>query len=364
MSNPRIPVTLLTGFLGSGKTTVLRHLLRLPGLARTLVIINELGEVGLDHMLVSRVADDTVVAMRSGCLCCTVRGDLISTLKDAHWRFARGGERQFDRVIIETTGLADPAPIIHTLMTVEVLLQRYRLDGVVTTLDLTCGGRTLDAHWEALKQAAVADCLLLTKADLADAATIASMERRLSAINPAAPRIQLRNGAVPPAALLGLGQFDPVAKIPDVARWLDAEAYPGVGARDPAPAGHADHAHGQDAHRHDDQIRTFCVIIDPPLEDGLLDAWLDRLLSLCGPDMLRIKGILSLRGRAAPVVIQGAQHLLYPLLELPAWPDDDRRSKIVFITRGIPRESIEESLAAFIQVWQGADTAPQRGPAP
>lgn len=300
MTESRIPVTLLTGFLGSGKTTVLNHLVRQPALARTLVIINEFGEVGLDHLLMSRVADNTVVEMSSGCLCCTVRGDLIATLKDATWRFARGGERQFDRVVIETTGLADPAPIIHTLMTVGVLTRRYRLDGVVATLDTTCGGRTLDDQWEAMKQAAVADCLLLTKADLADAAAIAGLERRLLAINPAARQIRVQDGVVAPAAVLGLGLFNPAEKNQDVARWLNAEAHPGAVGHDllPPTARHEHHEH--DPNRHGERIQTFCLVIAAPLDDGMLDAWLDLLLSLAGPDMLRIKGILNIRGRAAP----------------------------------------------------------------
>jgi G3E family GTPase len=382
-----IPLTLLTGFLGSGKTTVLNHLVRQPQLARTLVIINEFGEVGLDHLLMSRVADDTVVEMSSGCLCCTIRGDLVSTLKDAHWRFSRGGERQFDRVVIETTGLADPAPIIHTLMTVDVIARRYRLDGVVTTLDLTNASGALDAQPEALKQAAVADCLLLTKADLAEPGAVSALEERLHAINPAARRLHVCNGVVAPSALLGLGLFDPTQKTPDVARWLNEEAYredadtQGVhdhGAHgrhedhrhqeDPRHRGHsghdghhdhssehppADHHHHHDRNRHDDHIRAFCIVIDPPLDDSMLDAWLDLLLSLAGPDMLRIKGILNLRGRAAPVVIHGVQHIFHPPVELPAWPSDDRRSRIVFITRDIPRETIEASLGAFIEAWQG-----------
>ena len=402
MTESRIPVTLLTGFLGSGKTTVLNHLVRQPAFARTLVIINEFGEVGLDHLLVSRVADDTVVEMSSGCLCCTVRGDLIAILKDATWRFARGGERQFDRVVIETTGLADPAPIIHTLMTVGLLARRYRLDGIVTTLDMTCGERTLDDQWEAMKQAAFADRLLLTKPDLAEAATISTLERRLLAINPAAQRIQVYNGVVAPAVVLGLGLFNPAEKIPDVARWLNAEAYPGARGQGPLPSAarqnrgddaghdhahrhghdhghddshdpdhgpdlghgdadpvgdgdpaHADHAHDHDPNRHDERIRAFCLVIDAPLDDSMLDDWLDLLLSMSGPNMLRIKGILNLRGRVAPVVIHGVQHIFYPPVELPAWPDDDRRSKIVFITRDIARQTIEKTLRAFIEVWQG-----------
>lgn len=387
MPRSLIPVTLLTGFLGSGKTTLLNHLVRQPELARTLVIINEFGEVGLDHLLMSRVADDTVVEMSSGCLCCTIRGDLVSTLKDAHWRFSRGGERQFDRVVIETTGLADPAPIIHTLMTVDVIARRYRLDGVVTTLDLTNAGDTLDTQPEALKQAAVADCLLLTKADLAEPAAVTALEQRLHRINPAGRRLRVENGVVAPSALMGLGLFDPQQKTPDVAHWLNEEAYRDAadthGGHDQSAHGHHDdhghedhlgeyqgehqrrhHDHGSDQdvaghhhhdlNRHDDHIRAFCIVIDQPLADSMLDAWLDLLLSLAGPDMLRIKGILNLRGRAAPVVIHGVQHIFHPPVELPAWPSDDRRSRIVFITRDIPREVVEESLGAFIEVWQGA----------
>ena len=379
MSTPLIPVTLLTGFLGSGKTTVLNHLVRQPALARTLVIINEFGEVGLDHLLMSRVADDTVVEMSSGCLCCTIRGDLVSTLKNAHERFWRGGERQFDRVVIETTGLADPAPIIHTLMTVGTIVRRYRLDGVVTTLDLTNAGDTLDAQPEALKQAAMADCLLLTKADLTEPAAASALEERLHAINPAARRLRVDNGVVAPSALLGLGLFDPTQKTPDVSRWLNEEAYqdgPGPHAAHGHDAHqhepdahehhehnhhssdeHAAHQHHHDLNRHDDHIRAFCLVIDQPLAEILLDAWLDLLLSLAGPNMLRIKGILNLRDRPAPVVIHGVQHIFHPPVELPAWPSDDHRSKIVFITRDVPREIIEESLGAFIEVWQGADVS-------
>jgi G3E family GTPase len=230
----------------------------------------------------------------------------------------------------------------------------------------------------------MADCLLLTKADLAEPAAVAALEQRLHSINPAARRIRVQNGVVAPASLLGLGLFDPAQKIPDVARWLQEEAYldqaalatPGA-QQDPGHThgAHAEHdAHGQDHHadaadahehddqhdhdhhhdlnRHDDHIRAFCLVIDQPLADSMLDAWLDLLLSLAGPNMLRIKGLLNLRDRPAPVVIHGVQHIFHPPVELPAWPSDDRRSKIVFITRDIPREIVEESLTAFLDVWQ------------
>jgi len=360
MPEPLIPVTLLTGFLGSGKTTVLNHLVRRPGLARTLVIINEFGEVGLDHLLMSRLPDDSVVEMSSGCLCCTIRGDLVSTLKDAHWRFSRGGERQFDRVVIETTGLADPAPIVQTLMTVGVITRRYRFDGVVTTVDLTNAERTLDTQPEALKQAAMADCLLLTKADLAEPAAVTALEQRLLAINPSARRLRVHNGAVAPDSLFGLGLFDPATKIPDVARWLNEEAF--LDAQDAhghdAHQGHGHHHHDHDLNRHDERIGAFCLVLDQPLDSGLIDAWLDQQLSLCGRDMLRIKGILNVQGRSGPLVIQGVQHVRHPTMELPAWPSDDRRSKLVFITRGIARETIEASLGAFIDAWRQGEASP------
>jgi G3E family GTPase len=396
----RIPVTLLTGFLGSGKTTALNHLVQRPELARTLVIINEFGEVGLDHLLMSRVPDDTVVEMSSGCLCCTIRGDLVSTLKDAQWRFSRGGERQFDRVVIETTGLADPAPIVQTLMTVDVITRRYRFDGLVTTIDLINGERTLDTQPEALKQAAMADCLLLTKSDLAEPAAVTSLEQRLLAINPSARRQRVHNGMVAPDALLGLGLFDPTTKIPDVARWLNEEAFLGASDAHASPDadrhhpgmtpghdhglkkvseravdghaaqnhhgvdGHDDrhghgrgHPHNHDPNRHDGGICAFCVVLEQPLEDGLIDAWLDLQLSLCGKDMLRIKGILNIHGRAGPVVIHGVQHVQHPPVEVPAWPSDDHRSRLVFITRDIARETIEKSLGAFIDVWRQRDAS-------
>ena len=385
------PVTLLTGFLGSGKTTVLNHLVRQPSLARTLVIINEFGDVGLDHLLMSRVADDTMIELSSGCLCCTIRGDLITTLRDAGWRYTVAGEQRFDRVVIETTGLADPAPIIHTLMTVDAIARRYRLDGVVTTIDLTSAEATLDAQPEAVKQAAMADCLLLTKRDLVDEEQAAALEQRLQRINPAAKRLEAQQGQVAAADLLGLGLFNATDKIPDVARWLNEEAY--AEAPDEAQgalahhsahqdeeagesgdacghaSGHAehhdqghshpshhhgsghDHDHVHDVNRHDDRIQSFSIFVEKPIPDAMLDAWLDLLLALCGQDMLRIKGILNVRGRTKPIVIHGVQHLFYPPVELPAWPSDDQRSKLVFITRDVSRAVIEETLEAFLDTW-------------
>jgi G3E family GTPase len=256
-----------------------------------------------------------------------------------------------------------------------VIARRYRLDGVVTTIDLTNADRTLDTQPEALKQAAMADCLLLTKSDLAEPAAIVSLERRLFAINPSAHRVRVHSGRVPPESLLGLGLFDPTTKIPDVARWLneevflgtsDAQALAGAGGNrvGPIPEHGHHHEHGpgryreHDLNRHDDRIGAFLIVLDEPLENDLFDAWLKLQLSLCGQDMLRIKGILNIQGRLRPMVVHGVQHVQHPPVEIAAWPSDDRRSRLVFITRDISRETVEESLGAFIDGWRKQKASP------
>lgn len=216
--SPPIPVTLLTGFLGSGKTTILNHLVAQPELADALVIINEFGEMALDHLLVAHSTENLVMEMSSGCLCCNIRGDLIKTLRDITWRFSREGQRQFRRVLIETTGLADPAPIIHTLMTEPQIVSQYRLDGIVATVDLSTGMHTLDQHPEALKQAAMADVLLLTKGDLVTEEERTILLCRLHNINPAAPRCLVNNGEIEPSKILDLGLFSAQGKALDVER--------------------------------------------------------------------------------------------------------------------------------------------------
>src|SRR5690349_11586686 len=259
-----IPVTLLTGFLGSGKTTVLNHVLKQPDMAATAVIVNEFGEIGLDHLLVERSSED-VVLLSSGCLCCTVRGDIVDTLTNLFVDRVKGKVPFFTRVAIETTGLADPAPILHTLMTDPIVAARYMLDGVVTTVDAVNGAGTLDKQPEAVKQAAVADRLLLTKADLAEPHGREGIEARLKALNPSAPILPVAQGAIDPAALFNIGFYDPVAKSADVQRWLRDEAF---------AAGH-DHDHGHehlDVNRHDDRIRAFCITRERPISWAALSA--------------------------------------------------------------------------------------------
>ena len=357
-----IPVTLLTGFLGSGKTTVLNGLLRHPAMGTAAVIINEFGEIALDHELVESARDEMVL-LKSGCLCCTVKGDLIDSLRRLFLQRVRGEVPEFERVVIETTGLADPAPIIHTLMADPLVAARYRLDGVVVTVDTVNGMSTLDHHEEAVKQAAMADRLLLTKTDLARPEARAALDARLRALNPAAPRITVTAGAIEPADVLGLGLFDPKTKTADVGRWLKAEAYDahehgehdhgehehGHGHHD---HGHHDHDHGHghhhhDVNRHDDRVQAFCFTIDQPLEPFAFESWLNVLTSFRGPNLLRIKGIVNLIGHDRPVAIHGVQDLFHPAVELAAWPGDDRRSRIVFITRDLDRLVIADTFAAF-----------------
>ncbi len=350
----RIPVTLLTGFLGSGKTTVLNHVLQQPGMAATAVVVNEFGEIGLDHLLVESATDD-VVLLNSGCLCCTVRGDIADTLVNLFVSRAKGRVPHFVRAVIETTGLADPAPIVHALMSDAIVAERYMLDGVVTTVDAVNGAATLDRQTEAVKQAAVADRLLVTKADLAAPDALAALEMRLGTLNPGADLLRVAQGAVDPARLFGLGLFDPETKSVEVQRWLQDEAFAGHDRHD--DDGHdADHDHSShDVNRHDERIRAFCITRERPISWSALSGWLDALASMRGDDLLRLKAIVAIADKPEqPVVLHGVQHLFHPPVLLPRWPSDDRRTRMVFITRDLPRELIEQSLAAFDEAGEPA----------
>ena len=352
-STERIPVSVITGFLGSGKTTLLKNLLPQPAMADTAVVINEFGEVGLDHLLVENSSDDTVV-LSSGCLCCTIRGDLVDTLRSLFLRRRKGTIPQFKRVVIETTGLADPAPVLHTLMQDPLVSECYRLDGVITTVDAVNGMDQLDRQMESVKQAAVADRLLLTKSDLASAPTVEALQERLRKLNPAAPIRTIRDGQIDAAELLNAGLYNPETKSLDVRRWLKAEAYSdhnhGHGHGHDHEHGHEPAHPGQDPHdinRHDSRISAFALDWDRPLDWAVFVEWVEMLITGHGENLLRLKGILNVAGEDAPIAIHGVQHLFHPPIALPAWPDADRHSRIVFITRDIARATIETSFRSF-----------------
>jgi G3E family GTPase len=338
-SASRMPVALVTGFLGSGKTTLLNRVLGDPRMARSLVLINEFGEVGIDHLLMEKVAGDMVL-LQSGCVCCTIQGDLDRTLRDIARRRAKDETPPFDRVLLETTGLADPAPILQLLLNHPMISHDYRLDGVVTTVDALNGGRQLDEHQEALKQAAVADRLLISKTDLADATTSARIRARLEDLNPGAQLYEVVQGEIDPALLFDAGPFDPAGKGDRVAAWLNAEAH---------DHGHHDHGHDHHHHehtdrsRHDAHIGSFCLTFDEPMEWERFNYWLMAVRANWGDRLLRVKGVLNVIGETRPLVIHGVHRTFHPPTLLARWPDDNHSSRIVFITRDLDRASVEAS---------------------
>jgi G3E family GTPase len=328
----------LTGFLGAGKTTLLNRLLAHPDLADAAVVINEFGEIGIDHLLVQRTGPGAVL-LSSGCLCCTIRGELVETLADLAQRRDAGALPAFRRLIVETTGLADPAPILQTIVAHPDLASTYDLDAVVTLVDALHGEATLIAHEESVRQVAVADRLALSKTDLlGETAPLENLAWRLRALNPAASLLDARTA--PAEAVLAPAVFDLATKTVDVRRWLAAEAY---------EVRHVHHRHAHEVNRHDAEIRAFVLTTEQPIPRGRLESFLDLVRRHHGPGLLRLKAVVKLaEDPRRPVVLHGVQHLLHPVTRLDRWPDGDERSRLVFVMRGVEPAAIEGLFAVFL----------------
>ena len=334
-----IALDVITGFLGAGKTTLINRLLTSPDLANTAVIVNEFGDVSIDHMLVE-TAREGIIELSDGCLCCTVRGDLVDTLADLVDRLQTGRIATLDRVIVETTGLADPVPVLHAIMAHPVLAQAYRLDGVVTLVDAVNGAATLDAHEEAVRQVAVADRLVLTKTDLA--ADVEGLRARLSRLAPAAPILDARETPAA-SALFGCGLFDPATRTADVRRWLAEEAHHAAMHADGGHHDHADHHHG-----HDERFRSFSLLHDGPVSYATIEMFLDLLRTTHAKGILRMKGVIELaEDPDRPLVIHGVQSVLHPPVRLATWPEGPRGTRLVLITVDIAEDYVRRLFAAF-----------------
>jgi G3E family GTPase len=343
----RIPLYLLTGFLGSGKTTLLNQWIQDPAFSKALVIINEFGETSLDHLLVSRSTEEQIVELSNGCICCTIRGDLAKTLSDIGWRFSRNGIKSFDKVIIETTGLADPSPILNTLISNQKIFQQYRLQGTVTTVDAVNALHTLSQYREAKRQIAVADLILLTKQDLAGEDTVTQVRQHIRKLNPTAPVQHSDHGATALSALLELDHVEPVQSVTPLTSWLNfgsAQFEPLNSSPLTTSAGST----GSEISSHNDTINTYCYQITRPVTLLAIQLWLDALLPEMGHQLLRVKAILNVEGFPGPIVIHGVQQLLHPTAVLTHWPNDDRQSKLVFITDQLSREQLEKSLRPLL----------------
>ncbi|MDB5805115.1 MAG: hypothetical protein JWN73_2437 [Betaproteobacteria bacterium] len=325
----KLPVTVITGFLGSGKSTLVKRLLTRPEMSRVAVIVNEFGEIGIDNELIAEVSENMTL-LSNGCLCCTVRTDLEETLRELFIKRRAGEIIDFDRVVIETSGMADPTPVVHTMLTDGMVFSRYRLDGVVTLIDAINGPGQLKDFPEAGKQVALADRIVITKTDLAKPADIEALTDTLTEANPYASIYTAVQGEIDPALLIDVIPARPRAE--QVDSWLFGND---------KGEGEGGYLSNRVRATHTMNVSSFVLTFDTPFTWDAFAAVTQLLTSLRGPDLLRVKGLVNISGEIGPVVVQGAQHLFHPPVALAAWPSDDRRSRIVFITRNIPKQAVE-----------------------
>lgn len=359
----RIPLTLITGYLGAGKTTLLNALLRDSSAGRIAVVVNEFGDVGLDHDLIVETTEETVL-LSSGCMCCTVRGDLVQALEGLFEKRS-AGKLDFDRIVIETTGLADPAPILHTLIVTPGIGVALRMDGVVTVCDAVNGPATLDAGFESVQQVAMADVLVMSKTDLVTPSQAERFRARLTALAPGARIVTATRGAVPVTELFGHGAPDMNGALSEAEAWVNAPAYAfsslplpplakplaplatgpthGLFGLAPAP-GSSLMAAIAPAARHDDSIASVSMVFDDPIHPMMLDIWMETLIAARGPDILRLKAVIWADGFDTPFVIHGVQHIIDPPIRLARWTGEDRKSRVVIIGRDLPREALLDTL--------------------
>ena len=326
-----IPVNILTGFLGSGKTTLLKKIINLKSMSKTIVLVNEFGEVGLDHHLLERV-DENLVVLQSGCICCTIREDLTSTLRDL-WDKRSINNLIYNRVIVETTGLADPAPIIYSLSSSEILFNHYRLGNIITTVDVLNGLVQLKKYPETIKQIAVADRIIVTKTDI-NKGNLSDILNYIVSINPSSS-VLYNKKRLAASLLFSKDTYDPKSKSEEVFKWINQEAF------------REKKYHKHDKNRHGNAIKSFCISFDKPIDWNIFGIWVTMLIQAHGENILRLKAILNIIDVKEPVAIHGVQHIIHPPIHLDAWPSTSRESKLVFIVKDLDPDKIKNSLAKF-----------------